>query len=229
MTDMITNEKPSQYEIELLLPWYAAGTLNSRDVGEVEKTLAQNRELARPFAMVRDEMNETILLNETLGAPSARAMENLFKAIDKERKGVRSRAASGLGAWLKDLFTPRVLIYSASAAAVIMVPQAAVIAKLVLADRGGHATFETASAPTLATRGIDVGSYALVRFAAQVNIADITKFLNSRGASIVDGPRPGGMYRVRIARTHLAADELARAVKEFQSASNLVSFAAPAE
>jgi hypothetical protein len=35
-------------------------------------------------------MNETILLNETLGAPSARAMENLFKAIDKERKGVNT-------------------------------------------------------------------------------------------------------------------------------------------
>jgi hypothetical protein len=27
-----------------------------------------------------------------------------------------------------------------------------------------------------------------------------------------------GIYRVRIARTRLAADELARAVKEFQSA-----------
>jgi hypothetical protein len=99
---------------------------------------------------------------------------------------------------------------------------------LVLADRGG-ATFETASAPTSATRGIDVGSYALVRFAAQVNIADVTKFLDSRGASIVDGPRPGGIYRVRIARTRLAADERARAVKELQSASNLVSFAAPTE
>jgi hypothetical protein len=125
MTDMITNEKPPQYKIELLLPWHAAGTLNSRDADEVEKTLAQDKELTRPFAMVREEMNETILLNETLGAPSARVMENLFKTIDKERKGVRSRVASGLGAWHKDLFTPRVLesrvlIYSASAAAVII-------------------------------------------------------------------------------------------------------------
>jgi hypothetical protein len=33
MTDMVTNEKPSQYKIELLLPWHAAGTLNSRDPG----------------------------------------------------------------------------------------------------------------------------------------------------------------------------------------------------
>jgi len=46
---------------------------------------------------------------------------------------------------------------------------------------------------------------------------------------IVGGPRPGGLYRVRIARTRLAAEELSRAVKEFQSASNLVSFAAPTE
>jgi hypothetical protein len=158
-------------------------------------------------------------------------MENLFKAIDKERKDVRSQAASGLGAWLRDLFTPRVLVFSASAAALIIVLQAGVIAKMVLADRGGDggATFETASAPTSARRGIDVGSYALVRFAPQANIADMTKFLDSHGALIVDGPRPGGMYRVGIARTHLAADEFARAVEEFQSASNLVSFAAPTE
>jgi hypothetical protein len=130
------------------LPWHATGTLNSRDASDVDKALAQDRELARLFAMVRDEMNETILLNETLGAPWARAMENLFKAIDKERKGVRSRAASGLGAWLTNPFTPRVLesrvlVYSASAAAVIIVLQAAVIDKLVLADRGGDARFET--------------------------------------------------------------------------------------
>jgi hypothetical protein len=55
---------------------------------------------------------------------------------------------------------------------------------------------------------------------------------DSRGALIVDGPRPGGpggMYRVRIARTLLATDELDRAVKEFQSARNLVTFAAPTE
>ena len=98
MTDMMKNEKPSQYKIELVLPWHAAGTLNSRDGEDVDKALAQDEELARCFAMVRQEMTETILLNETLGAPSARAMENLFKAIDKGRKGVRNRAASGLPA-----------------------------------------------------------------------------------------------------------------------------------
>ena len=98
MTDVKTNEKPSPHNIELLLPWHAAGTLNTRDAEDIDKALAEDNELASRFAMVSKEMNETILLNETLGAPSARAMENLFKAIDKERKGVRRRAASGLRA-----------------------------------------------------------------------------------------------------------------------------------
>jgi RNA polymerase sigma-70 factor (ECF subfamily) len=40
---------------------------------------------------------------------------------------------------------------------------------------------------------------------------------------------PEATMKTRMFYTRLAADELARAVKEFQSASNLVSFAAPTE
>jgi len=230
---MKTNENNAPDNLEALLPWHAAGTLNRRDADVVERALAQDAELARHFAMVREEMTETILLNEALGAPSARVMENLFKAIDKERKGARNEATSGLGAWLVELFSPRVLAFSASAAAIVILLQAGVITKLVMQDQGAIGSYETASAPTSTTRGIEVGSFALVRFAAQANVADLTRFLDSRGVTIVDGPRPGGpggMYRVRIARTYLSPDELDRAVKEFQAAgSNLVSFAAPTE
>ena len=49
-----------------------------------EKALASDRELLRRFNLAREELNETIHLNETLGAPSARAMEKLFAAIDAE-------------------------------------------------------------------------------------------------------------------------------------------------
>jgi hypothetical protein len=48
----------------------------------VEQALAGDRELTRRYDLVREELAETIHLNETLGAPSARAMENLFAAID---------------------------------------------------------------------------------------------------------------------------------------------------
>jgi hypothetical protein len=226
-----TNQKMSAEDIEALLPWYAAGTLEPREADEVEAALAADTELARRLDLVREEMTEAILLNEALGVPSARVMENLFKAIDKERKVARAPARGGLG-WLADLFTPRAFAFAAGAAVIVIMLQAGVIAKLVLQDRAETgSSFETASAPTPATRGFEIGSFALVRFAPQASIADISRFLDSRDAVIVDGPRPGGpggMYRVRVARTYVSKDELDRLVKEFQS-SNLVTMAIPTE
>src|SRR5262249_2336030 len=66
------NEEPEHREIEALLPWHAAGTLSPRDANRVEQALAGDRELARQYELVREELIETIHLNETLGAPSAR-------------------------------------------------------------------------------------------------------------------------------------------------------------
>jgi hypothetical protein len=73
------NKQPGRHEIEELLPWHAAGTLSRRDADRVEQALAGERELARRYELVRQELAETIHLNET---PSARAMEKLFAAID---------------------------------------------------------------------------------------------------------------------------------------------------
>jgi hypothetical protein len=55
-----------------------------RDADRVEQALAGDRELARHYELVRQELAETTRLNETLGAPSARAMEKLFAAINAE-------------------------------------------------------------------------------------------------------------------------------------------------
>jgi anti-sigma factor RsiW len=229
-----TNQKMSADDIEALLPWYAAGTLDPRETDQVEAALAVDVELTRRLDLVREEMTEAVFLNESLGVPSARVMENLFKAIDKERRISRApQARRGLGTSLMDLFSPRTFAFAAGAAVVIIMLQAGVIAKLALQDRGGNgSSFETASAPPVATRGIEIGSFALVRFAPQANMADVTRFLDSRDAVIVDGPRPGGaggMYRVRLARSYVGKEELDRLVKEFQSASNLISMAVPTE
>src|SRR5215468_3257052 len=94
------NQKMSADDIEALLPWYAAGTLDAREADQIEAALAADAELRRRLDLVREEMTEVVLLNEALGVPSARVMENLFKAIDKERKGARSPAGRrGLTAW----------------------------------------------------------------------------------------------------------------------------------
>ena len=110
----INKETPERDEIEELLPWHAAGTLSRRDTQRVEQALANDPELARRYAMVREELGETILLNETLGAPSGRAMEKLFAKIDAEpaRKQVTSL---NLGARVAEFFaslSPRTLAWS---------------------------------------------------------------------------------------------------------------------
>jgi hypothetical protein len=84
------NEKERR-EIEALLPWHAAGTLSRRDADRVERALADDPELARRYDFVCQELAETIHLNETLGVPSAHAMEKLFAAIDAEEAGAPRR------------------------------------------------------------------------------------------------------------------------------------------
>jgi hypothetical protein len=89
------NQQPERHEIEELLPWHATGTLSRRDADRVEQVLAGDRELARRYEFVCQEFVETVLLNETLGAPSARVREKLFAAINAEEAGApRHREAA---------------------------------------------------------------------------------------------------------------------------------------
>src|SRR5262245_53468308 len=76
------NKEPKHQGIEALLPWHAAGTLRPSDANRVEQALAGDRELGRQSDLVREELVETIHLNETLRPPSARPMQRLFAAID---------------------------------------------------------------------------------------------------------------------------------------------------
>lgn len=219
-------EAQNRADIEQLLPWHAAGTLSRRDAERVEDALAHDAELARRYEMVREELGETIRLNETLGAPSARAMEKLFAKIDAEP--ARKPAMSlNLGARIAEFFaslSPRTLAWSASAAVLAILLQAAILADVVLKEHR-TAGYQTASAP--ATAPAD-GAFALIRFAPQASAADITKFLEANKASIVSGPTAGGMYRVRVAVTGLPKADLAAIVKKLQE-DKVVGFIATTE
>ncbi len=223
---MTTTNKETHSDIDELLPWHAAGTLSRRDAQRVEEALANDPELARRFAMVREELGETILLNETLGAPSTHAMEKLFAKIDAEP--ARKPAASlGLGARVSGFFAslpPRTLAWSASAAAIAILLQAGLIAGIVIKEKraGGY---ETASAPTT---NPGVGAFTMIRFAPQASSDDITKFLEANKLQIAAGPMSGGLYKVRVAVTGLPKAELARIVKKLQE-DKIVGFIATAQ
>lgn len=203
-----------QGDIEALLPWHAAGTLSRRDAQRVEEALARDPELARRYALVREELGETIHLNETLGAPSARAMETLFAKIDAEPKragGSTVSLGTRLAGWLGGL-APRTLALAGSAAAIAILLQAGLLAGLVL-KQSGSAGFETASAPRGAS---EAGAYALIRFAPQASMDDINKFLAQNKLSIAAGPLPGELYKVRLGYAAMSKDAAADAVKKLQ-------------
>ena len=211
---MNTTNKETHSDIEELLPWHAAGTLSRRDAQRVEEALAGDPELARRFAMVREELGETILLNETLGAPSAHAMEKLFAKIDAEP--ARKPAASlNLAARVSEFFaslSPRTLAWSASTAAIAILLQAGLIAGIVIKEKSAGG-YETASAPS---SDPGVGAFTIIRFAPQASSDDITKFLEANKLQVAAGPMSGGLYKVRVSMTGLPKVDLARIVKKLQ-------------
>jgi anti-sigma factor RsiW len=221
---MNTVNKETPNDIEELLPWHAAGTLSRRDTQRVEDALARDPELARRYALVRDELGETIILNETLGAPSAHAMENLFAKIDAE-PARKSRLL--LGARVAEFFaslSPRTLAWSASVAALAILLQAGLIASVVIKEKSAGG-YQTASAPTTEP---GVGAFTLIRFAPQATQDDVTKFLEANKLSIAAGPLAGGLYKVRVAVTGLPKAELATIVKKLQG-DKVVGFIATTE
>lgn len=213
LSKKMLDREPS--EIELLLPWYAAGTLNLRDKQRVEEALARDPELARQYAAIQQEYAETIGLNESLGAPSARAMQKLFATINAE-PGQSAIVSRGIVARLLGFFdglSPRALAWSAGFGALLVLLQAGVIGAFLVKDQ--TTTFQTASLSPddrLAAPGASITrslsgqsaaqsasepAQALVRFAADARVSDITALLDSYRASIVDGPK-AGVFRLQF-------------------------------
>ncbi|MDT3686117.1 MAG: hypothetical protein RO009_13865 [Pseudorhodoplanes sp.] len=228
---MMTNEKLSEREeIESLLPWFAAGTLSRRDAERVERALANDAELARQFEMVREELGETIRINESLGAPSARALKSLFQKIDAEAPVQRQSAVTvGFMNRVTEFvasFSPRTLAYAGAAAVLAIVLQAAVITTSLVnqpASEGFRTVAVERGAPT------EQGAFVLVRFNPQATAADITAFLEANKASIVSGPAAGtGMYRVKVSMTNLPKEQLGDIVRRLQQ-DKTVGLAAPAQ
>jgi anti-sigma factor RsiW len=233
-------------EIETLLPWHAAGTLSRRDAERVERALATDQELARRFSLVREELAETIRLNESLGAPSARAMEKLFAEIDAESATARkprfslhprTKIAEFFAA-----FTPRTVAFAGGAAALVILLQAGVIGSMLLKNNQSYAT---ASAPPSrsTTRGWRMDPYErrsgvtskvesvdlLVTFVPQATTDQVTKFLHDHNATIVDGPKGPGMYRLRFEADGSPKAETDRVMKEMRQSRSVVSSEFPAD
>ncbi|HEY1982676.1 MAG TPA: hypothetical protein VGH13_21565 [Xanthobacteraceae bacterium] len=228
---MMTVKDREPSEIELLLPWYAAGTLDYRAAQEVQAALANDPELARRYEWVREELGQEALINEAWGEPGARDVAALFAKIDAEKIDAeparRFPASTNIAARIGEFFanlSPRTLAWSAAAAALAIVLQAGIIAGVIIKEQspGGY---ETASVPA---NTLGEGAYVLIRFQPYATAADIAAFLQANKLSIVGGPSGGQLYQVRVASTKLSKDDLMRIAKALQD-DKVVGFIAMTE
>jgi anti-sigma factor RsiW len=241
LSKKILEQEPS--EIELLLPWHATGTLNARDARRVEEALARDPELAKQYAVIREEYAATVHLNESLGGPPPRAMLKLFAAIDAEPERKPSAWLTAR-ARMSDFFaslSPRTLAWSASLAVLALLLQAGAIAVMVAKNQ--PVTYETASLsanePESMTRALvpEAASppraldkvappRALVRFAPDARMADVAALLDSYHAQILDGAS-GGMFRLQFGGRSMTSDEAAALLARLQK-EKIVSLAVAA-
>jgi hypothetical protein len=209
-------------EIEMLLPWYVSGTLDATDSDRVERYLARHPEIRRQLDLIRDERQEAILANEALPVSRAGALDRLMASLPVRRPGLAERLTR-LQAFqaLADFFaapTPRAVRYAAVAAAALVLVQAAALSVLLI--RGDGTGYVTAS-------GQDSGEGLafFVSFKDDASASAISRFLTEVDGRIVDGPKPGAVFKVRVRtadRSSAAADALQQRLAERRDLVRLV-------
>ena len=108
--------------------------------------------------------------------------------------------------------SPRTVVWSVAATAVVAL---AIITTMLLQDKG---SYQTASAPS-------TGTLVAVRFVAHASAQDITTFLETYKGLIVDGPRAGGFYRIRISEKTLPPEDV-RTITAGMAREKVVEFIA---
>lgn len=212
-------------EIEALLPWYEKGLLPPRDARRVQDYLERNPDRLRFLGLIREEMSETIEANERAGMPSPSALDRLMQAVETEARpsrAMRADAGPGFFARLLGLDRSAWLPVAGFAAALLILVQAAALG--VLLWQGSEGSRLASGDPAVT---IDAGNTVLVRFAETATAADISGLLRSFNAVIVDGPKPGGIYRLRISPQPLQPERREEILRQIRARSDIIAFAAP--
>jgi len=214
MTSASAAAQPPDDDLELLLPFYAAGKLSPQEARRIEARLAGDAEFRRRLDLIEEERGQTVLLNDSIAPPSSATRERLFAMIDADiaatpagrtayqgnhdsvAAGGQEGLRGGLRAWLAGLaaaITPRAMGYAVAGLAALAIVQAGVLAHLA-SGRNRPDVYVTASAPVEPG-----GVHVLARFAPGVTMTAVAAWLRDNGMRIVDGPKPGDLWRPRIA------------------------------
>ncbi|QZN99417.1 hypothetical protein [Chenggangzhangella methanolivorans] len=121
--------------------------------------------------------------------------------------------------------SPQTLAWGAAAAALVIFAQAGIIGGSFLGGvEESGSTYQTASDGSASQAA--AGPTALVSFQPSATAAAVEAALREAGAEIVGGPKPGGVFVIRVAGA-TTPDELEPSLKRLRGHADVVKFAAP--
>ena len=211
------NQDVEREEIEKLLPWYVTGRLDPATARKVESYLGRHPNMMAQLELIRAERNETVGANEAMNLPPSTMVDRLMAALPPRRASRSYRWLSSVTHFFT-MPTMRGVQRAALIAALLVLAQAGVIAALLM--RSGDQSYQVASGPPPA--GV---LSALVVFADDAKALAIARFLTEFDANIVDGPKPGGVYRLRLRSldtSRAAQDELLKRLAERRDVVRIV-------
>ena len=149
------------------------------------------------------------MLAATSAAPRRQGLSTRFAAL-----GAR------LGAWTGVSEHPARLAWAGAAAAIVIVIESATLLSLLPKAQGP--AYQTASQQQAAVDG----ATAIVAFAPDATTRQIIELLAKHKASIVEGPRSGGLFKLRVGDRTMPKAELDAAIAQL-AAEPIVVMALP--
>lgn len=214
-------------EIEALLPWFVNGTLTTAEAERVRRAVAESPRLALSLRLAEEERQAAVAGNEELPGPAPAALEKLMREVRADARArsfaLREQLAERLGRWLQGL-SPATLAWATAAGVALIIGQLGVIGGYI-ASRPGT-TYEVASSQ--GGRAAAGGAELVVRLRPGGDTARLTRLLQDTGAVIIDGPRGGGVYRLRIEASRDDSAAIERAVASLRGERDLIEFIARA-
>ncbi len=212
-------------EFEALLPWFVSGKISAADKAKVDAYLAQHPEVRAHIALARDEADDIFAANAQIEAPRD-ALDKLKASLatspSARLHSVKASLIDKLGLFLSEL-APRQLAYAGISAALAIAVLGGSLGSLLSGGQG--AGYQTAAGPGASAVK---GTFALVTFQAAASAGNLSAFLSENKITIVDGPKAGGVFRVRLSDDVLSNNETGAALAKLKSRADLVSFSSSA-
>ena len=221
MSENTKHESARRDEVEMMLPFYVTGQLDHAEANEIDEYLKHHPDVARQLDLIRAERESTAASNAIYASRPARSFDRVAAMIGKTPAQPARSAGWGLD-WIRRLFampSSPTLGFVGAAAAIVILLQAATIGTLVVAQYTGIFTGASGGNGT-----VDAGTTVVVRFADDASAAAIADVLSGLGLKIVDGPRGGRLFTVRIGPKTMNESERERLIAALKARSDLIVF-----